>query len=151
MDTISHIKEKLQPILDNYKAELVDLNIQGSKSSPVLQILADKEGGIKLDECTAINKELAEILENNPSMQKKYILEVSSPGLDRALKTKKDFEKTLNEEVNIYLKIDVEGRNYYKAIIDSADDESVKIKTKQGQLVNIPYTSIQKAKREIRF
>ena len=151
MDTTEHIKGLLQPILDNHNAELVDISVSKSPKKPILRILVDKEGGIILDECSGINKEFSEILENNPSMQESYILEVSSPGLDRPLKVKRDFTKVLGEEINLYTKEAIEGKDFFNATLDSADDESVTLKAKDGRMLKIPYDNIRKAKLEIKI
>ena len=151
MDTIEHIKKLLQPILDNRNAELVDISVSKSPKNPILRILVDKEGGIILDECSGINKELSESLENNPSMQGSYILEVSSPGLDRPLMGKRDFTKVLGEEINLYTKEAIEGKDFFNATLDSADDEYITLKIKDGRILKIPYDNIRKAKLEIKI
>ncbi len=151
MDTIEHIKELLQPILDTHSAELFDISLSKAPKKPILRILVDKKEAITLDECAEINREFADALETNPSMQEAYILEVSSPGLDRPLKVKRDFARALGEEINLYTKESIEGKDFFNATLDSADDESVSLKTKDGRTLKIPYDNIRKAKLKIRF
>lgn len=151
MDTLKHIKGLLKPVLDSRSVELVDIFIFGSKNKPTLRILIDKSDGINIDECSAINKEFGEILENNFSLKENYVLEVSSPGLDRLLKAEKDFKNVLGELINLHTRELVDGKNFFNATVDSAHDEFVNLKIKNGQLIKIPYASITKARLEIKI
>lgn len=151
MEQIDNIKQLLQPILDRYNAGLVDISLSKSPNRPILRILVDKEGGITLEECSNINRELGDILDKTDSMQGSYVLEISSPGLDRPLKEKKDFEKVMGEEINLHLKESINGKNFYQAKLDSINEEFITLKAKDGRMLKIPYNNIQKANLEIRF
>lgn len=136
----------MRPVLDNCNAELVDISLSGSKHKPILRILVDKEGGITLDECTDINRQLSDILDKYDIVKESFILlEVSSPGLDRPLREKKDFEKVIGKEINLYTKEPIEGENFFQAMLDSVGEDFISLKLKDGQL-KIPYENIRNAK-----
>jgi ribosome maturation factor RimP len=92
MMSLEKITQILQPILDKYNAKLVDISLVGPKNRPFLRILADREGGITIGECANINKELGDILDKDDSIKESYVLEVSSPGIDRPFKRKEGAE-----------------------------------------------------------
>ncbi len=151
MKPVEDIKQLMQPVLNNCNAELVDISLSGSKHKPILHILVDKEGGITLDECTDINRQLSDILDKDDIIKESFILEVSSPGLDRPLREKKDFEKVIGKEINLYTKEPIEGENFFQAMLNSTDEESVSLKTKYGRVFTIPYMNISKVYLEIRI
>lgn len=151
MKPIEEITQIAQPILDRYNAELIDIGISGSRHRPILRMLVDKEGGITLGECSDINRQLSEILDKDDAIKESFILEVSSPGLDRPLKKKKDFEKVIGKKINLYTKEYVEGKNFFCAVLDSVDEKSISLVTKDGQILKVPYENINKANLEIKF
>jgi len=150
-EPLEQIVQIAQPILDKYGAELVDINLTKSPHRPLLRILVDKEGGITLDECSDINSELSDILDECDIIRGSYILEVSSPGLDRPLKEKKDFVKVIGRELNLHTKESVGGKSFFQAILDSVDEEFIILKSKDGQILRIPYENIHKANLQIKF
>lgn len=145
MIQLDQVKQLMQPALDNCNAELVDINLSGSKHKPILRILVDKKGGITLDECTDINRQLSDILDKDDIIKESFILEVSSPGLNRPLREKKDFEKVIGKEINLYTKEPIEGENFFQAMLDSVGEDFISLKLKGGQL-KIPYENIRNAK-----
>ena len=145
MIQLDQVKQLMQPVLDNCNAELVDINLSGSKYKPILRILVDKEGGITLGECTDINRQLSDVLDKDDIIKESFILEVSSPGLDRPLREKKDFEKVIGKEINLYTKEPIEGENFFQAMLNSVGEDFISLKLKDGQL-KIPYENIRNAK-----
>ena len=145
------IRQIAQPALDRYNAELVDVILTKAAHRPTLRILVDKEGGITLDECSDINRELSDILDKTGIMKTSYVLEVSSPGLDRPLRTRRDFEKVAGEELNVHIKKPVEGKNFFQAMLDSVDEEFIILKKKDGRMLKIPYENIHKASLQIKI
>ena len=85
------VKDIIAPILGDNQIELVGITYKKEGSRKVLRILADKAEGITLEECARMNETISEVLDKADFMEDNYILEVSSPGLDRPLKTKADF------------------------------------------------------------
>lgn len=147
------IIEELRVIIEEYlksqTLELVDLIYRYEGKDLVLRILIDKpEGGISLDECASHNQDISRALDEKNMLQTRYILEVSSPGLDRPLKTKSDFLRCINREVKFFLNEHIEGRLELDGVIQKADDQAVYIDTK-GKTLVIPICKINKAKQII--
>lgn len=141
----SVLKEYLAGLEKELTFELVDFNIRRQGKTVHVEIAADKEkGGITIDECTAINKRVSRYLEDNPLISDDYVVEVSSPGLDRPLKTEKDFKRVLNLEVRFHLNDFIEGKKEHAGVVEEVNEVYVKVATKQKN-INIPLSSIQKA------
>ncbi|MFX0211506.1 MAG: ribosome maturation factor RimP, partial [Candidatus Hodarchaeota archaeon] len=93
----------VQSTLENEGFELVDLVVRGKNSSRVLQFFVDHERGITLDDCVHLNRKLSNLLDSEAEQIElgSYSLEVSSPGLDRPLKTEKDFQRNIGRTVSL--------------------------------------------------
>jgi ribosome maturation factor RimP len=129
--------------------ELVQLSCYRAGRSLGVRILADRpEGGITIEECAQLNRQISMTLDEKELIQERYVLEVSSPGLDRPLRTKKDFSRCLNKKVQIFLREPVFEKLQFQGTITNVTDESVKIETAQGA-VDIPLAAITKATQAI--
>lgn len=107
-DILAKVEEKLMPIINDNNYELVDVEFVKEGPNKYLRVYADKEDGITIDDCEVISRALEEELEKDDFIEQAYILEVSSPGIDRVLK--KDFEYTKYKgrlvEIKLYKPID---------------------------------------------
>jgi len=139
------VKTTIIPIIEGVSAELVELNLKQHGKTVVLDIIADKlSGGITIDECTIINKEVASAIESQQWFGEDFIIEVSSPGLDRPLKTKRDFERVIGRKVRIHLKKPVDEKVEHHGIVINVTDSQITIQ-KKDTMVSIPLTDISKA------
>jgi len=145
------LQEKLRLIIgDNLKKEgviLVDLNFTLSGKKSILRILVDVPGGgITLDKCTYINNSISQLLDEENLIQGSYVLEVSSPGVDRPLISKEDFTRCLNRKVKIFFNQLQEGKSEITGVIISVADAGVNVDS-EGQIQQIPFDRIRKAKQ----
>ena len=130
MDTFGKLKELIQPLLDELQIELVELQYNKGKRTTV-RLFIWEEGGISLDRCTATSRQIADLLERKDIIPGKYHLEVSSPGLDRPLKDKRDFERQLGRTAKVVLQ-NGEKTRQFKGKIEGVDDAAVTFKLKKG-------------------
>lgn len=142
---------ELRDIMDNYLKnrglDLVDLIYRYEGRDLFLRILVDKpEGGISLDECTHLNNQISRILDEKDILQGRYILEVSSPGLDRPLLTKKDFSRCINRNVRFFFSESINGKREIEGIISKVEGDSIYIDV-GDKLFEIPLSKITKAKQ----
>ncbi|MDD5107978.1 MAG: ribosome maturation factor RimP [Candidatus Omnitrophica bacterium] len=125
--------------------ELVDLICRYEGNNLILRILVDRPtGGITLEDCALVNRQLSLLLEEKNIIDSNYILEVSSPGLDRCLKTEKDFLRCLNKEVVFFLNDLVKGKCQWQGLISKVGQDSVIIAQDTGE-IEIPFKKINKA------
>ena len=131
--------------LENRGFELIDLIYRSSGTKLILTVLADKpQGGITLQECALVCRQLKNLLEEKNIISGDYVLEVSSPGLDRPLKSQRDFLRCLNKEAVFYLNDLANGKCQWQGLICKADQASVFIQA-AGEILEIPLTKINKA------
>lgn len=152
MDKENLIRELRQLIGDFLQAQgvdLVDLIYRFEGRGPVLRILADwPEGGITLGECSRLNQEIARLLDEKEIIAQSYLLEVSSPGIDRPLKNREDFTHSLQRQVRFFLNQPVNGKVEWAGLIKRVEDNAVFIE-QEDVLLEIPLASINKARQEI--
>ena len=145
------IQEELRFIiieyLENKGLDLVDLIYRYEGRDLFLRILVDlPQGGISVGDCTQVNKEIGEILDEKDMLEGSYILEVSSPGLDRSLKTKSDFLRCLGKKIRFFLSEPVNDRIEWEGLISTAGDDTVVINSGETS-IGIPLAKINKAKQ----
>ena len=144
-DTLTlQIEDIIKPFVEDRLLELVEISVKPRNKSVMIQILADHpKGGITVDECAAINRYLVGEIDQR-QLVNDYTVEVSSPGLDRPLKTTKDFFRVVGREVRFHLLEPVEDKREYAGIIQEIQDSCVVVRLTQGTIV-IPLEKIGKA------
>lgn len=137
-------------------AELVDLLFKRFGAKCILTVVADKEGGITLDDCTAINQRLGHLFDEwgqadtaHSPIAGSYLLEVVSPGIDRPLKTQKDFSKALDEMIKLTFHRENGEIATWTARLAGVDEKGIEVQLKDGNRVHLAYEQIVKAVREI--
>lgn len=150
MDRQTIIAELTNIISDYLKSQgvdLVDLIYRYAGRDLFLGILADRpEGGISLEECSQLNNQISRILDEKDILRQRYILEVSSPGLDRPIKTKNDFSRCINRKAKFFLLESIKDKIELDGIIIKVEDDSVYIDI-DGEIFEIPLAKINKAKQ----
>lgn len=128
----SALIERLTAVAENvveyYGVELVEISHFPGKFQTV-RLLIDKKGGVTLDECAAVSRRLSADLDIDDVVPGRYTLEVSSPGLDRPLKTLADFRRKMGESVTLKFRDDEGKRKSAKGIIAKVTDQAVTIGT----------------------
>jgi ribosome maturation factor RimP len=147
-DLIETIKNLLDPLLEEKGLELVDIEYAGGGRGSVLRIFIDKENGITVEDCANISREFGLLLDVHDVIPYSYTLEVSSPGLNRALKKSKDFIRFKGKKVKIKTKENLyQRRVFIGQLIDFHDDiASIRV---EGQTYHIPFYDIEKANLEL--
>ena len=131
-DIEKRTEELLQPIVDAHQFELVDVEFVKEGGNRYLRAYIDKPGGVTIDDCERVSRELSDRLDQEDFIEDAYVLEVSSPGLGRTLKKEKHLQKSLGEEVEIRLYKPVEKCREFAGILKAFDAQSVTIQTAQG-------------------
>ncbi len=123
----------LQPIIEANGFELVDVEYVKEAGSWYLRAYIDKPGGITVDDCEIVNRELGDRLDQDDFIEDSYILEVSSPGLGRPLKKEKDFLRNQGGEVEIRTYRMIDGLKEFQGILKAWDKNTVTIENEDGQ------------------
>ena len=118
----SRLIAALEPIVEQAGAELVDLEVAGSHGRPVVRAYVDTKQGITLDECARLSRLLEAELERTGAVPERYVLEVSSPGIERPLTRRSHFERFVGQDVDVRLYEKREGRKKYLGTLESVED-----------------------------
>ena len=129
-------EEWLIPILEKYEIELVDVEYVKEAGTWYLRAYIDKPGGIAINDCEVVSRELSDLLDQKDFIDDSYILEVSSPGLGRPLKKERDFARSIGAEVEIRTYRMVEGRKEFTGVLEEYDSESVTVSYEDGTKQN---------------
>ena len=123
----------LMPIMEANGFELVDVEYVKEAGNWYLRAYIDKPGGITVDDCEVVNRELGDLLDRDDFIDESYILEVSSPGLGRPLKKERDFIRRKGEEVEIRTYRMVDRQKEFRGVLKAWDKDTVTIETEDGQ------------------
>ena len=124
----STIEELVQPIVDAKNIEIVDIEYVKEAGQFYLRIYLEKEGGITLDDCAEVSRELNPILDEKDPIKDNYFLEVCSQGLDRPLKKEKDFIRYAGYDVEIKLYKPLNGTKQLEGeLIGLTEDKKIKV------------------------
>jgi len=144
-----NLRRIISECLGSQGLELVDLIFRFEGRDLFLRILVDKpSGGISLDECAGLNRQIGQIIEQDNIIADRYILEVSSPGLDRPLKQEADFLRCMGKEAAFFLREPVNGKLEWHGLISAVGDKAVEVKVGDNTLT-IALDNITKAKQEL--
>jgi len=130
--TEEKVFEVADPIATELGFELVDIEYKKEGANWYLRVFIDKEGGIFIEDCEALSRKLDEKM-GEEFLKEAYILEVSSPGLDRPLKRDSDFEKFKGKVIDIKLFKAVDGSKEYRGELLGLEDGKIKILTEDDK------------------
>lgn len=114
----------LMPILDEFGFELWDVEYVKEGSEYYLRAYIDKEGGITIDDCVDVSRKLSDKLDEDDFIDSEYILEVSSPGLGRTLKSDRDFSKSIGRDTDIKLYKPIDKVKEFEGILKAFDNDT---------------------------
>jgi ribosome maturation factor RimP len=155
-DICERVASLSRPILDSMELELVEVEFKRSGRESVLRVFIDKEGGVNLDDCADYSRELSLILDVEDFIQCNYNLEVSSPGLDRPIKSRADYDRFTGRLIKIrtyepFADDDGNRRKTFLGTLMGLNEGAVRIKLAEGQTAAIPLERIAKANLEFEF
>lgn len=126
-------EELITPILERMNFELVDVEFVKEGGIWYLRAYIDKEGGITVNDCEAVAREMNEILDREDYVEESYTFEVSSPGLGRPLKKEKDYVRSMGKELEIRTYRAINREKEFYGILKAYDDKTVTIETEDGE------------------
>jgi len=153
---IDSVIEKIKPIIAKRNDEFVDMEYVKEKGQNYLRIYVDRENGIDMDEIAGLSELLSaklDQLQPDP-FPDPYILEVSSPGIERPIKKASDWQKALNSYVHVNLYQKVEGEKDYEGTLKSYNDNEIKLEIKvktRKKILSLPRKLIANIRFAIEF
>lgn len=134
----------IEPILDEMGIELVDVEYLSEGGRWILRVYVDRDGGIALDDCVRVSREIEDLIDVNDFFRQPYVLEVSSPGLNRPLKKEKDFVHAVGKNVDIRMAAPIDGRRNFKGKLQSFEDGVLCVTANEDRFL-LPYGGVKKA------
>jgi ribosome maturation factor RimP len=145
----NHLETLVGPAVEAAGYRLVRLRLMGGKRK-TLQVMAERpDGGMDVDDCAALSRSLSEILEATDPISEEYVLEVSSPGIDRPLTAASDFLRFKGYEARVELARGVEGRRRFKGMLAGMEGNEVLMdvtEEKDSARLRLPIGDIAEAK-----
>ena len=156
---VEQVSELITPIVDSMSLELVDLEYKHEGRDWFLRIFIDKDGGVTLDDCADLSREVDAVLEVADIIHTAFRLEVSSPGIDRPLKKPADFERFKGQRVKLktYEKLDPDQRGHdrktFVGQLQGLNNDRVQILQldKKGGLIELALSDIAQAHLDPEF
>ncbi len=149
---LKHVISRLvEPVVAAEGVELVDVELAGSRNRRTLRIFIDKPEGVTLDDCQNISVQVGALLDVDDPIDGSYTLEVSSPGLDRLLRTSRDFRRALGRLVRMELERPIEKRKGLKGRVTEVTEDAISLQTGAGELLSVPLDAVVWAKLEVEF
>ena len=142
------VRRLAEPIVESEGMELIYVECLRMKSRWLVRLYLDKEGGVTIDDCSAVSSQLGDILDVHNVPPGPYTLEVSSPGLDRPLEREKDFIRFKGHPVVVRCREKLEGiKNFRGTLVDYVHDNGQKtiMVAVSGKVYRIPMDSVAKA------
>jgi len=135
----------LAPTVESLGYELVDVELRLGGKNGLLRLYIDQPEGIGLSDCETVSRQVSAVLDVEDPIPGHYVLEVSSPGLDRRLTKPEHYRRFLGADVRIKLRFPVEGRRNFRGALRAANEETVEVEV-DGKLHQLPLTNIESAR-----
>ena len=148
--SVEEIQNALQPVANEMQIEIVEVEFKQGHS-PALTVYIDTETGVDLDTCEKFHRAIDPVLDElDPTFGGGYTLNVSSPGLDRPLKTERDFNKCIGKKVEVKLFAPIKGKKLFEATLTGHDENCVELENK-GETFKLEKSKIAKICQAIDF
>ena len=145
-----NLQEMLQGAIEDLGCELWGIECQRAGRFMTVRLFIDKEGGVTVDDCADVSRQVSAILDVEDPIADKYNLEVSSPGLDRPLFTLPQFERYIGQDIAVHLRIPVMERRKWQGKLECIENDMVTLIV-DGQEQVLVFGNIQKANVVAKF
>ncbi|VTU07328.1 ribosome maturation protein RimP [Actinobacillus porcinus] len=139
-----NLKEMLTPAIEDLGCELWGIECQRAGRFMTVRLFIDKDGGVGIEDCADVSRQVSAILDVEDPIADKYNLEVSSPGFDRPLFTLSQFERFVGQDVSIHLRIPVADRRKWQGKLEKVDNDMITLVV-DGQEQVFVFGNVQKA------
>jgi ribosome maturation factor RimP len=146
---VSKVAEKIlplaEPLAESLGLELVDVEFVKEGGNYILRILVDREGGVTHKDCESLSSLLGDELDKVDPIEESYLMEVSSPGIERPLKKEGDFLRFAGSRVRVNLYSSLDGKKSVKGMLRGMEENLILVEDEDNNLVRIPLAQVAKA------
>ena len=143
--TGEELSKLLEPSIESLGYELSDLELKLGGRDGVIRVFIDKPEGVGLSDCETVSRHISALLDVEDPLPGQYVLEVSSPGLDRKLTKPEHFQRFTGEEVRVKLRFPVNGRKNYRGALLASNEDEIEVKV-DGESHSLPLGTIESAR-----
>lgn len=151
---IDRVQAIAAPIVRALGLDLVEVTCAGAGARTIVRVFIDKLEGVQLGDCEQVHRSLGHALDVEDPIPHAYTLEVSSPGLDRPFRTRRDYEKALEHRVQVKLRQPVQGLHRLVGRLLALEDWGIRLLVEERRaerIMQVPWQGILEARREIEF
>lgn len=143
----ARIETLIAPSLEAMGYRLVRVAVTGGKRAQVLQVMAERidDKPMSVDDCTEVTHTVSALLDVEDPIEHAYVLEVSSPGIDRPLVRREDYERFRGHEAKLELATPIDGRRRFRGKLLGVDADRIRLNL-GSEVVELPFARIQRAK-----
>jgi ribosome maturation factor RimP len=145
---LDEIQAIAQDVVESEGLDLIDVEFKPGRTRSLLRIYIDKEGGVTLNDCENVSRQVGTVLDVKDVVKSAYVLEVSSPGLDRPLRTDRDYRRAIGKTLKLYLLMDDQKASQVIGKLLEANQENLVIE-ENGKPRTIPRNDVKRAVHEI--
>jgi ribosome maturation factor RimP len=153
MKNIDELRDKIkiiiEPVINAAGMELYDIEFNRMRGKGLLRVFIEKEGGVTIDDCERISREIEAALDVEDPIPFSYVLEVSSPGLDRPLRKLDDFNKYSGNMVRVITLEAIDDQTFFIGTIEKVENDEISLLLPKNRHVIIPFKNISKARLEV--
>lgn len=146
---VNQVRQMILPLLESRGVQLVELSCHYGGGRLLLRCLADTAAGITVEELGFLNRSIGAMLDEHDVVPERYVLEVSSPGLDRPLKAWTDFERVVGRRVRVTTLLPVESRLEHTGQLLAANEDAIVLRLDSGDKLPIRLAQIVRAAQEV--
>jgi ribosome maturation factor RimP len=143
------VQELAERVAIDHGLELVHSEVAGPENKPIVRVFIDKPHGVTHDDCSDVSLHLGTILDVEDFIHASYTLEVSSPGLERGLYKRADYERFAGSDAKLKTRQPIEGQRNFRGRILGVDENAVLFEDRTNGRVRIPFDIITKANLEV--
>lgn len=144
MDVAAHLEGLLKDVVELDGVELVYVEYRPEGSPSVLRIYIDKPGGVSLQDCERVSKQASALLDEENLILRRYVLEVTSPGIERPLFKEADYRRFVGKEIRLITTETIEDRRKFTGLIRTFSEGILRLEF-DGETYQIPFSKIRKA------
>ena len=138
------MRELLQPVVEALGAQLWGLDLQSGGRRKLLRIYIDRDEGVDVELCAAVSRQVSAIMDVEDPIQGEYVLEVSSPGMDRPLYELAHYQQLLGEQIAVKLRFAYEGQRNFKGLLQAVEGDDIVLVVADHEYL-FPIEGIEKA------
>lgn len=145
-ETEKKVKECVKPIIENIGYELYDIIYEKEGTQNYLRIFIDKKGGIDINDCETVNNAITDILDEKDFIKNAYMLEVSSPGIERRIRSDEHLKQNIGNkiQINTYKKYEEFDNKSAVGNLKEFDDTYITIETDDANIIKIKKEDVSK-------